>query len=31
MDTNRMMSLAALVRARNAGKANPELMVALVP
>jgi Asp-tRNA(Asn)/Glu-tRNA(Gln) amidotransferase A subunit family amidase len=29
MDTNSMMSLAALVRARNAGKANPELMVAL--
>lgn len=29
MDTNRMMSLAALVRARDAGKANPELMVAL--
>ncbi|WP_417412435.1 amidase [Hoeflea sp.] len=29
MDTNRMMSLAALVKARNAGKAGPELMVAL--
>ncbi|WP_417435683.1 amidase [Hoeflea sp.] len=29
MDTNRMMSLAALVKARDAGKANPELMVAL--
>lgn len=29
METNRMMSLAALVRARNAGKASPELMLAL--
>jgi len=29
MDTNRMMSLAALVKARDAGKADPELMVAL--
>ena len=29
MDTNSMMSLAALVRARDAGKAKPELMVAL--
>ena len=29
MDTNRMMSLAALVKARDAGKAGPELMVAL--
>lgn len=29
MDTNRMMSLAALVGAREAGKASPELMVAL--
>ncbi|WP_417416175.1 amidase [Hoeflea sp.] len=29
MDTNRMMSLAALIKARDAGKANPELMVAL--
>ena len=29
MDTNSMMSLAALVKARNAGKAKPELMVAL--
>lgn len=29
MDTNRMMSLAALIKARDAGKADPELMVAL--
>ena len=29
MDSNRMMSLAALVRARDTGKANPDLMVAL--
>ncbi|MEM5474315.1 amidase [Hoeflea sp. AS60] len=29
MEINRMMSLAALVKARDAGKANPELMVAL--
>jgi len=29
MDTNSMMSLAALVRARDAGKAKPDLMVAL--
>ena len=29
MDTNSMMSLAALVRARDAGKARPDLMVAL--
>ena len=29
MDNNKMMSLAALVRARDGGKAKPELMVAL--
>ncbi|WP_290999163.1 amidase [Hoeflea sp.] len=29
MAENRMMSLAALIKARDAGKANPELMVAL--
>jgi hypothetical protein len=29
MGENRMMSLAALVAARDAGKATPELMVAL--
>lgn len=29
MDNNRMMSLAALVKARDAGKAKPDLMVAL--
>ncbi|WP_290778760.1 amidase [Hoeflea sp.] len=29
MDTHRMMSLAALIKARDAGKARPELMVAL--
>lgn len=29
MDNNRMMSLAALVKARDAGKAQPELMLAL--
>jgi len=29
MDTNRMMSLAALIKARDADKARPELMVAL--
>ncbi|WP_375590843.1 amidase [Hoeflea alexandrii] len=29
MDTNSMMSLAALVRARDTGKASPELMLAL--
>ena len=29
MDTNSMMSLAALVRARDAGKARPDMMVAL--
>lgn len=29
MDNNRMMSLAALVKARDGGKARPELMVAL--
>ncbi|SOE11677.1 Asp-tRNAAsn/Glu-tRNAGln amidotransferase A subunit family amidase [Hoeflea halophila] len=29
MDTNRMMSLASLIKARDSGKAKPELMVAL--
>ena len=29
MDNNRMMSLAALIRARDTGKADPELMIAL--